>query len=111
MKSRMLLQVHDELVFECREEEEKADRQLVIDRMQNALALRCRWRWTWDGEELARSSLRLARRAGSQSNGSGLLFRCRCVEGKVRFTNGFFFPGSESWPCRKGPAPQATRSG
>jgi DNA polymerase-1 len=39
MKSRMLLQVHDELVFEVPREEEKKMTGLVTDGMQNAMTL------------------------------------------------------------------------
>ena len=39
MKSRMLLTVHDELVFEAPKEEKKALESLVVDRMQNAMEL------------------------------------------------------------------------
>jgi DNA polymerase-1 len=39
LRSRMLLQVHDELVFEVPEEEREMMRGLVIDRMQNAMML------------------------------------------------------------------------
>jgi DNA polymerase-1 len=39
MKSRMLLQVHDELVFEVPHEEEKKMTALVTDGMQNAMTL------------------------------------------------------------------------
>ena len=39
LKSRMLLQVHDELVFEVPHEEEKKMTALVTDGMQNAMTL------------------------------------------------------------------------
>jgi DNA polymerase-1 len=39
LKTRMLLQVHDELVFDLYKPEEKEVRELVADRMQNALPL------------------------------------------------------------------------
>ena len=35
----MLLQIHDELVFECRQEAAGAATALVVDRMQNAMTL------------------------------------------------------------------------
>jgi DNA polymerase-1 len=37
MQSRMLLQVHDELVFESPKNELKALQTLVVDKMKNAL--------------------------------------------------------------------------
>jgi len=40
LKSRMLLQVHDELVFECLDEELELMRALVRDKMQNAITLK-----------------------------------------------------------------------
>ncbi len=40
LKSRMLLQVHDELVFEVPEEEIETMKQLVADRMENVYALK-----------------------------------------------------------------------
>lgn len=39
IRTRMLLQIHDELLFEGPREEEKAARQLILDCMQNALPL------------------------------------------------------------------------
>ena len=39
LKARMLLQVHDELIFECPAEETEALRALVEDNMENALTL------------------------------------------------------------------------
>ena len=39
LKSKMLLQVHDELVFEVYEKEEKRVRALVEDKMKHALAM------------------------------------------------------------------------
>ena len=36
---RMLLQIHDELVFECRREDAERAKELVVDRMQNAMTL------------------------------------------------------------------------
>ncbi len=40
LRSRMLLQVHDELVFEVPEDEVDAMRQLVTERMENVQTLR-----------------------------------------------------------------------
>jgi DNA polymerase-1 len=40
MESKMILQVHDELVFEVPGEEEKEMRSLAIDKMKNAVELR-----------------------------------------------------------------------
>ena len=39
LKSRMIMQVHDELVFEVHQDEEKLMKELVRDRMENALKL------------------------------------------------------------------------
>jgi DNA polymerase-1 len=41
LRSRLLLQVHDELVFDCHPEEEEALRELVTESMVGALALDC----------------------------------------------------------------------
>ena len=40
LKSKMLLQVHDELVFEVPEDEIETMKQLVADRMENVQALK-----------------------------------------------------------------------
>ena len=41
LNGRMLLQVHDELVFECPEKERVALSQLVKDSMESAMTLAC----------------------------------------------------------------------
>ena len=39
MKSKMILQIHDELIFECPQEEEDLLVNLVVNKMENAMKL------------------------------------------------------------------------
>ena len=39
MKSKMILQIHDELIFECPSEEQDQLISLVVSRMENAMKL------------------------------------------------------------------------
>ena len=56
----MLLQVHDELVFEVPPEELERMRELVRSHMEGVVELGCRWSWTsaWGRTGWTRSTKR-----------------------------------------------------